>query len=728
MLETEIIRGTIENIIYKNSENGYVVCEIFLEEGIVTATGGMPEVAVGQLIEAYGGWIMHKTYGRQFAVSSYEVSLPDTENAIYRYLSAGTIKGIGPKTAKKIVEKFGGETLDVLMYSPARLSKIPGITLKKAEQISEEYNRILGMSSTVEFFKKLDIPALYAVRAYKYYGNLTTERVKKDPFCLCNYDIGIDFREADRVSALLKIERDSEVRTFAGIKYILNVNLGNGHTFIPKIKLGETAASLLSVSSEKVFDCIDSLCSDGELIPFQVGSLDGIFLSHVFEAEMGIADKLDTLLGIPTGISDEQAKSAVDSAMKKMGVEFSNLQRAAIHKALTRRVLILTGGPGTGKSTAVSGMIAAFENMGLSVVLCAPTGRAAKRLSSICGIEAYTVHRLLEMGSADEYNITFGKNFDNPIKEDVIIVDEMSMTDIFIMDALLDAVKPTSRIIMVGDSDQLPSVGPGNVLKDMAASGKIESVVLNEIFRQAKESAIVINAHRINSGEYPVFDKEDTDFFFVECKEPEKVCDIVVKLCCERIPQKYGFDISNIQIIAPSRKTVTGTVNLNRTLQEKINPYEKQKTQITYKDTVFRIGDKVMQNKNNYDITYKSPQGEGMGIFNGDIGSIEQIDVFKEEMLVRYDDRVAKYSAEFMEQLELAYAVTVHKSQGSEYDAVIMPVLLGAKSLFNRNLFYTSVTRAKKLMLLVGDSKVVKQMVDNNTQNKRYSGLKYFML
>lgn len=728
MQETEVIGGTIENIIYKNSENGYVVCEISVEEGIITATGGMPEIAVGQLIKAYGGWIMHKTYGRQFAVSSYEVSLPDTENAIYRYLSAGTIKGIGPKTAKKIVESFGGETLEVLMYSPGRLSKIPGITLKKAEEISAEYNRILGMSSTVEFFKKLDIPAIYAVRAYKYYGNLTTERVKKDPFCLCGYDIGIDFIEADRVSVMLKIDRDSDVRTSAGIKYILNVNLGNGHTFIPQDKLAETAAALLNISSDRVFDCIHALCADGDLIPFRVGSFEGIFLSHVFEAEMGIADKLGTMLSIPTGINDEQAKSAVDAAMKKIGVEFSKLQREAIHKVLTRRVLILTGGPGTGKSTAVSGMIAAFEKMGLSVILCAPTGRAAKRLSSICGMEAYTVHRMLEMGSADQYNIKFGKNSDNPLKEDVIIIDEMSMTDIFVMDALLDAVKPTSRIVMVGDSDQLPSVGPGSVLKDMVASGKIESVVLNEIFRQAEKSDIVVNAHRINSGEYPLLGKEETDFFFVECKEPEKVCDVVVKLCCERIPEKYGFDLSNIQIIAPSRKTVTGTININRILQEKINPFGKQKPQITYKDTVFRLGDKVMQNKNNYDIPYNSPFGEGMGIFNGDIGTVEQIDAAREEMLIKYDDRTAKYTAEFMEQLELAYAVTVHKSQGSEYDAVIMPVLLGAKSLFNRNLFYTAVTRAKKLMILIGDDKIVKQMVDNNTQNKRYSGLKYFML
>ena len=722
--------GTVENIIFSNEENGYTVFDLSCDEkpadvgDIVTAFGSVPNLAVGEKLRVEGGWSFSKNYGRQFRVEHFEVRLPRTENDILRYLSSSTVKGIGPKTAERLVEQYGEDTFDVIENHPEWLAKLPGISAKKASEISESFRAQHGVRSLMMYCREF-LTAAMSNMVYKKWGGASIDMISSNPYRLCEEFSGIGFERADRLAQSLGVEKDSEFRIMSGIRYVLGENSRtNGHAFLPFEKLIGTAAMTLGAGKDKTAEAVDRLIEERRLVRAEISGLDAIYDSFSYRTEHEIASKLNLLDRLCAHLDAGDVERSILRIELEESKHYASLQRKAIASAVNSGVMILTGGPGTGKTTVIRAVIRIFESLDLEVALAAPTGRAAKRMSEATQCEAKTIHRLLEMEFDGENSDNFKKNENDLLDEDVIIVDEASMIDMYLMNSLLKAIKPGARLMLIGDSDQLPSVGAGNVLNDLIASGKFCTVKLTEIFRQAEESLIITNAHRINEGVYPVLNSKSGDFFFLPRKNDREIADTIVDLCLNRLPKTYGEAAEGIQVISPSRRGAAGTETLNRMLKEALNPPSPRKREKTFRDVVYREGDRVMQIKNDYDLTWERDGKEGIGVFNGDIGVVETINLTDEEMVISFDDRVVKYDFTKLEELEHAYAITVHKSQGSEYPFVIIPMYSSCpQQLLSRNLLYTAVTRAQKMVILVGDPSIVARMVDTNRQVMRYTGL-----
>lgn len=723
------LKGTVEHIIYANEDNGYTVLDFGLEDDVVTACGTMPYIGDGDSLILWGNWVHNPKYGRQFKVEQYERDLPADSTAILRYLSSRTVKGVGPKLAERIVSCFGDETLDVMENHPEWLADVPGISRKKANEISEDFRAKSGIRSAMMFFRDY-FGAAMTVKIYKQFGSSAVDVAKENPYRLCDEVEGIGFERADQMAMSLGLDPQSEERVMSGVKYLLTSNASrNGHVCLPCEKLTEAAAQFLRADPERVKEAMNILLDSGALISHRFEGSELIYDKASDGQEKYIADKLVLLDKLCPAVDAGDVNAFIDREERDQGVSYARGQKQAIIDALSHGVMLLTGGPGTGKTTVVHALLHIFRSMDMSVALCAPTGRAAKRLSESTSTEAKTIHRLLEMefeeGSGHGH---FRRNEQELLEEAVVIVDEASMVDNALMCSLCKAVKPGARLILIGDADQLPSVGAGRVLNDLIDSGRFATVRLTEIFRQARESLIVTNAHAINEGTYPDLTVKNNDFFFLPRRYDREIADTVVELCSTRLPRAYGKATEGgIQIITPSRKGEAGTENLNRRLQSELNPPAKGKKELKFRETTFRVGDRVMQTKNNYDITWESGNGmdqtAGSGVFNGDIGTVIFIDPAEEEMVVSFDDKEATYTGDMLDELEHAWAVTVHKSQGSEYPFVIVPVYNAPPLLLIRNLLYTAVTRARRMVILVGREDVIRTMVDNNRQTLRYTGL-----
>ena len=719
------ISGVVENIVYKNESNDYTVFEIVdADNRLITAVGIIPMVSEGENVELEGQWTYHKEFGKQFSFVSYEKSLPKEIDGIIQYLSGKMIKGVGPITAVKIANRFGMDTFDVIENHPEWLTDISGITRKKAIAISESFRAQSELRGVMMFFKDY-MGTGEITRVYKQLGASAVGTVKDNPYILCNGDYGISFEKADTMAASFGFAPDSAVRIISGIRYVLGYNAStNGHTCLPKDKLISAAAGLLSISEEDVAAKIDGFIEAGEIFSYKDSESELIMTPNVNYSEEYIAKKLRSLSREVIQLSSMDISSLIQKVETRIGVRYADKQREAIFRCMNGGVTIITGGPGTGKTTVVKGIISIFNDLDLKTALAAPTGRAAKRMSEATGEEAKTIHRLLEMERGEGDEIKFNRNSRNPLDEKVIIVDEASMIDLSLMYALTQALKRGARLILIGDADQLPSVGAGNVLDDLIASGSIDTVRLTEIFRQSKESLIVTNAHKVNNGESPILNVTDNDFFFVRRENERDISDTVADLIMQRLPKTYGTAIKDkIQVISPSKRGAGGVELLNSALQERINPKATFKKEKASHGVIFREGDRVMQTVNNYDIEWEKNGLSGFGIFNGDIGVIESIDLKRETIDIWFDDRFVRYDFENLDQLELSYAITVHKSQGSEYPVVIIPMYSCPPMLMTRNLLYTAVTRAKKMVILVGRSDIPDKMVRNNREILRYTTL-----
>lgn len=724
--ELQSVSGTVESVIYQNEQNGYSVFEVGSDDGneLFTAVGIIPYISQGESITLYGKWMHHPEYGRQFKADNYEKRLPADEGAILRYLSSKAVKGIGPSTAAKIVEHFGTDTFDVMENHPEWLSQVQNISAKKAKQIGDNFRSQIGIRSVIMFCHDFFGPST-AVRVYKKWGNSSVDIIKENPYRLCDSINGIGFERADRMAQSLGIAPDSMPRIESGIKYLLSYNAyQNGHVCIPEDKLIQSAAKLLGVSEDKVRDAEIELLKKLEIrCPDQEGRRF-VYSAENYNFELYLAKKLVMLDKSCERLCGEDIERLISRIEMEEGITYAALQRKAIFEALGGGLMILTGGPGTGKTTVIRALLRIFSSMDLDVALAAPTGRAAKRMSESTSFEAKTIHRMLEMDYKDDDVAQFCRDERNLLSEDVIIIDEASMIDLSLMTALVKAIRPGARLIMIGDSDQLPSVGAGNIFCDLIESECFNTIRLTEIFRQSKESLIVTNAHAINAGRMPELSVKDKDFFFLSRENEENIVPTIVDLCKNRLPVTYGEDTAKgIQVITPSRKGRAGTETLNIMMQNALNPPTPRKKEKKLRDIVFRVGDRVMQVRNNYDITWQKDDTDGTGLFNGDIGIIEDIDIPGEFMTINFDDRITEYDFSLIEELEHAYAITVHKSQGSEYPIVIIPMYSCPPMLLTRNLLYTAVTRAKSMVILVGRSSIVNQMVANNRHVLRYTGL-----
>lgn len=722
------IKGTVERITYRNESNAYTVAEVRTEEKSLTVVGVMPFLTEGDEAVFYGEYTLHPSYGEQFKTEHFERKTPQNSAAILRYLSSGTIKGIGPATAQKIVEKFGAETLDIIQNKPEDLATIKGITLSKAKQISEEYAKQYGVRDIMMMLSKYGATPDKCLAVYRRFGDKSTDIIKSNPYALCEAGIDFRFETAEDIAEDFSFDKNSELRVSAGVEYILRKNLANGHTCLPREKLCEVAVNLLECKRDTVEDSCDRLTECFRIKSKTVNGTEYLSIPEYFSAEEHIAARLVSVKRyIDRAVTVDALE--IENVERKLGIEFEDLQKQAIFEAFSSGILILTGGPGTGKTTTLNAIINLFENRNLELELAAPTGRAAKRMTELTGREAKTIHRLLEVEWAEGDTKQFSRNEKNPLNCDVIIVDEASMIDALLFDSLLKALRLSCRIILVGDSDQLPAIGAGNVLNDILSSEIFPSIRLKKVFRQAGKSKIVTNAHAIINGESADFSAKDSDCFFLKRQDRFAVSNTVLELVSERLPNAYGFDpIRDIQVLCPSRVTETGTVNLNNILQSMLNPDSSGKQQLSFKGIYLREGDKVMQIKNNYDLQYRRDNGEyGTGVFNGDVGFITDIDKRGGVLKVRFDDKVVTYFSEDLGQLELAYAVTVHKSQGSEYTCVVLPLFDVPAKLKYRNLLYTAVTRAKKLLVAVGNDNVWADMVANDRKTLRYTMLKQFL-
>ena len=730
MSEIITVTGTVEEIIYTNPDNGYTVCVIdSAEESIFTATGYMPFISEGESVALSGNWTQHPDYGEQFKAEYYETVLPSDEEAIVKYLGSGIISGIREATAKKLVAHFGTEILDIMLQNPERLAEIKGISREKAEKIGKSFAEARSMQNVVMFLQQYSITANMAVKIHSALGSNAVEMIKKNPYILADMVDGIAFKTADTIAFNLGMPRNSIDRIKAGVKHILrDAAFTSGHVFLPKTVLIEHSVYTLKVEESEVEAAISALVGSKDIFPDNVGGINAYYLYEYYEAEYYISRRLIALVNSEQKfkMNENEAERAIDEYEAESDIHLATEQRSAVVTALMSGCMVLTGGPGTGKTTTINTIIKLFEDLKLSIALAAPTGRAAKRMSQITGCEAKTIHRLLGVQRAsDGYNV-FTHNEENPLSADVIILDEVSMIDITLMSAFLKAVKRGARVIFSGDADQLPSVGPGNIIHDMIESKTIPVIQLNQIFRQAEESLIIVNAHRINHGELPELKEHASDFFFLKRRTPEESAYTIADLFKNRLPKSYEVDpLSSIQIISPTKKGLAGTVALNKLLQSHINPYDELRPQYAYGSITFRVGDKVMQTKNNYDIPYTREKGEdGTGIFNGDMGIIEAIFVRDKVMVIVFDeDKRVEYPFTNLDELDLAYAITVHKSQGSEFPIVVMPVCSFAPMLMSRNLFYTAVTRAKDMVVLVGSEKTVANMTMNNQYRERFTGL-----
>ena len=722
----EKLEGSVEQIVFCNEDNGYTVCDMALEDDIVTVCGIMPMLCEGDRLCVYGKWVHSAKYGRQFSVEQYERVMPADIASMLRYLSSRAIKGIGPKTAAKIIEEFGEDSFDVIENHPEWLANIKGISTKVALAASESFKEQAGIRSAMMFFREY-FGASTTVRIYKKWGSSSVDIAKKNPYRLCNEIEGIGFERADALANSLGIQNDNFDRIMSGLSYVLIKSASyNGHVCLPREKLCEAGAELLEVSAEEADRAISELIRMGRFKYVLQGETQMIYLAEAYDEEKYVAEKLTLLDKMCATVDVSDIDRFIEREEAKAGIEYASLQKKAISDALRYGVMVLTGGPGTGKTTVVRALIHIFDSMGYEIALAAPTGRAAKRMSEATAMEAKTIHRLLEMSYDLEGRSVFNRNEFDLLDEQIIIVDEASMIDSALMCALLKAIKPGARLIIIGDSDQLPSVGAGNVLRDIIESGRFATVRLCEIFRQAQESLIVTNAHAINRGEMPNLAVKDKDFFFLRRDRDRDIAATVVDLCKNRLPRAYGNMARNgLQVICASRKGEAGTENLNVLLQQALNPRERGKSEHSFRERIFREGDRVMQTRNNYDIAWTREYDgkEGNGIFNGDIGIIESIEVAEREMTVLFDDRRVVYDFSLLEDLEHAYAITVHKSQGSEYPMVVMPMCTASQMLHTRNLFYTAVTRAQNMVILVGREDIIKEMVENNRRSMRYTGL-----
>ncbi len=719
--------GSVEHVIYANEENGYTICDVGTEtDELVTVTGVLPYVGEGDGVTLYGRWVHNPKYGRQFRVESCERRLPSDSASMLRYLSSGAIKGVGPKTAQRIVDEFGEETFDVIENHGDWLANIQGINLSRARAISEEFKRQTGIRSAMMFFREY-FGAASTVRIYKKWGSAAVDLAKRNPYALCEEIEGIGFERADRMAASLGLEADSFDRVRSGVSYLLRSEAAqNGHVCLPREEAIATAARMLGVARDAVERVLPTLVGEGRIVEDR--DAEGVYLydAEQHRHEKYVARKLKLLDRVCPVTDTRNILEFIRREEAECGVQYAELQRKAISDALENGVLLLTGGPGTGKTTVVRALLHIFDSMGMKIALAAPTGRAAKRLSESTSCEAKTIHRLLEYGGEEgSARAKFNRDETNLLEENVIIVDEASMVDNLLMSALLHAVKPGARVILIGDADQLPSVGAGNVLRDLIASECFATVRLSEIFRQAQKSLIITNAHAINRGEMPNLAVKDNDFFFLPRESDAEIAATVAQLCGIRLPRTYGeMATTGTQVIAPSRKGETGTEHLNAVLQATLNPPAPDKREHRFREVTYREGDRVMQIKNNYDLEWSRDDGwHGCGIFNGDIGVIEEIRRSDECFLIRFEDRWVEYEFSLLEELELAYAVTVHKSQGSEYPIVVLPLGSVPPMLLSRNLLYTAVTRAQSLVIVVGRESALSSMVKSNRQSLRHTGL-----
>lgn len=721
------ITGFVEEIVFCNNENGYCVLDVSCDGKLITAVGILASVNVGEKLVMNGEWKVHPVFGSQFKVDSFERSLPETSADMLKYLSSGTIKGIGPATALKIIERFGDKTFDVIENTPHLLEQIRGISEDKAQSISKEFKKQFAMREVMIYLEKYGMTATECLAAFKAFGASAVERISENPYILCGERLGISFARADEIADKFANVSNPVYRERAGIVHIIKHNLGNGHTCLPRDKIIAPACQLLECDEQEAQKVIDNLVEDKELVQKQLDKRDFLFLPSVYLAEKNISDRIKVMLKFPPP-KGRPVEADIDEIEKEKNIQFETKQREAIMIAVKKGLLVLTGGPGTGKTTTLNGILELYEKRKLKVLLAAPTGRAAKRMSEVTGREAKTLHRLLEVVFGENNRQSFARNMENPLEADAVIIDELSMVDIHLFWGLLDALPLGCRLIMVGDSDQLPPVGVGNVLQDIIQSNLLPVVSLTEVFRQALESLIVTNAHKIVNGEYPELSRTDKDFFFMQRENILQAATTVVDLYSKRLPKAYGYNaVNDIQIICPSRKGDLGTISLNRALQKLMNPPSADKDEIENSGRIFREGDKVMQIKNNYDIVWVRGKQTSTGVFNGDIGIILTVNHNNRCMKIQFDDRTAIYPFDNAKELEHAYAVTVHKSQGCEFEAVIMPVCSVVPQLSYRNLLYTAVTRAKNRIVLVGSAAQVKAMVDNDKKTKRYSALKHFL-
>ena len=724
------IEGTVEAITFRKEETGFTVLQLAADNELITVVGEMADIHEGEELKVMGVFANHPSFGPQFRMSAFERKLPATVGAMVKYLSSGSIKGIGPVTARRIVDCFGPDTLNVIETEPDRLTEVRGITLKKAREIGEEFQRLHGIRTVMAFLDQYGITASESVAIWKRWGTAAVDLIRENPFILCCDSIGVNFETADEIRERLDIQPDADCRIKGAIFHVLRHNTLNGHTCLPLEKLIKSTLGALNFEenrSDEVLSYIGEEIAGENLISCDYKGKSFLFLPDFYTAEQYIAARLAMMI---RSFSDTKMTydQDIDRVEQETGIQYAEKQREAISSAMSKGLLILTGGPGTGKTTTLNGIIRLYQQHELKVALAAPTGRAAKRLSEVTGQEAKTIHRLLEVEYTLDGELRFVKNEKNPLNSDVVIIDEMSMVDVKLFESLLRGVKLSCKLILVGDDDQLPPVGAGYVLKSMIDSKCVPFIKLTDIFRQAADSMIVTNAHAIIRGKNPDLSIKNNDFFFLKSYNYAKTAGTVVDLCSYRLPDSYGFSpLWDIQVLAPTRLGELGTNTLNLRLQEALNPAQPQKPQIKFGPFTYRLGDKVMQTRNNYDILWDKDGEKGTGIFNGDIGVITEIDRAEGAITIRFDDKTAYYTTDMLSEIELAYAITVHKSQGSEYDAVIIPLMNNHAKLYYRSLFYTAVTRAKKLVIILGQEQTVYHMVENNKISGRYTCLKGFI-
>ncbi|MBO5928741.1 MAG: ATP-dependent RecD-like DNA helicase [Clostridia bacterium] len=724
----QTLSGIVERVVFHNEENGWTVLELAAEEELHKVVGVLPATHAGEQLKLTGSWVEHPKFGRQFRAQSCEHHLPTDTDAVFRYLASGAIKGIGPVTASALVQAFGEDTLRVIEEEPERLAKVKGITARRAGEIAKEYREQFGLREIILAFSGYGLTQSEALRCWKRWGASAVETIRANPYLLCSAGLYISFERADEIGKSMAHPQDATNRIEAGLLHVLRHNLGNGHTCLPSEKLVIAAAGLLQVEPTEVAAVLQDMVAGFSVREEVIKDRPFIFLPDLYQAEKYIASRIRLMTGVHTAISKNFGQRIAEIE-KKNNIVYENQQKEAILAAVERGALILTGGPGTGKTTTLRAIITLLESLGERVEIAAPTGRAAKRMSELTGCEARTLHRLLEVQWDESDRPFFERNEKNPLDIDALIVDEVSMVDALLFESLLRALKGGCRLILVGDTDQLPAVGAGSILHDLIRSNALPVVQLTEVFRQALTSDIVAGAHRIVAGEMPEFSKKDGDFFFLPMPSAEETAQTVVDLCQRRLPAGYGTSLlQEIQVLCPGRKGVVGTVQLNAALQEAFNPPSTDKKEWQGAGTLFREGDKVMHIKNDYDIGWKRDDGTyGTGVFNGDIGILESISPRDLVLTVRYDDRVATYTYDQAQELELAYAITVHKSQGSEFHTVVLPLYRQPKQLCYRNLLYTAVTRAKTVLVMLGSRETVGSMVENNREMLRYTGLEHFV-